>query len=89
MLSHLEHPQNIGKLEYLMEAANLMIVSKKGFGEQAQIEEMFTKLSTSQIYHLLAYFQPSKLSPSAVSASVLNKIRGWGNIEFDVEKLML
>lgn len=66
-----------------------MVMKKKDLGDKNFLDGLFSKITLSQIYFLLTYFQPSKLCPDPVPSGVLNKIQSWGNIDRNINHLFI
>jgi len=51
------------------------------------VESMFSRVSIAQLYHLLSYFQPSKMAPSPVSSTILSAVGNWRGKNLTLEEM--
>lgn len=72
----------------MSQAASLMIIDKHLFSQKDIVAEMFSCLSIPQLYHLLAHFQPSKMSMVPVPSSVLQTIKSWEHKEQTMDEMI-
>eukprot|EP01126_Amoeba_proteus_P064337 TRINITY_DN8996_c0_g1_i1.p1 TRINITY_DN8996_c0_g1~~TRINITY_DN8996_c0_g1_i1.p1 ORF type:complete len:455 (+),score=106.94 TRINITY_DN8996_c0_g1_i1:120-1367(+) len=68
----------IGKMPFITEAANLLVLDKNLFLEKSLVESLFPTIPLNSIYFLLLNFQPSKLIHDAVPSNVLQAFHAWG-----------